>query len=166
MTERIPAVSATWVEHRFLAEDGRVADVALTDLAARVSILPAVPGGGERLAADAAIAWSAMKGPSAEHAYLALLPVPRDKLEEFDAWFIEEHGPMVFQAAQWATAMLCAVRQGPYTRIGVHLLADLAALDSPERQAAGVTPWTKQIMSADWSAGIVRFVGSRHEPDR
>ncbi len=165
MTERIPAVSATWVEHRFLAEDGRVADVALTDLAARISILPAVHGG-ERLSVDAAIAWSATKGPSAEHVYLAVFPLPRDKLEEFDAWFIEEHGPMILQAVQWATVMLCAVRQGPYTRIGVHLLTDLAALDSPERQAAGVTPWTKQIMSADWSAGIVRFVGSRHEPDR
>ncbi len=150
------------VEFRFLAVDGRIAEIALADPAASITIMPS-EAGGEFLSLAATIVWSTVKNPSAAHVYLAVLPVPRGSLEEFDAWFIEEHGPMVSRAQHWVSAMLCTVPNGLYSRIGVHLLDDLAAMDSEERRVAGATPWTQEVMAADWSAGIQRFVGSRHE---
>ena len=150
------------VEFRFLSEDGRIAEITLADPAASVCIMPSAAGG-ESLSLDATIVWSSVKNPSAAHVYLALLPVPRGILEEFDVWFIEEHGPMVSRARNWASAMLCTVSSGLYSRIGVHLLDDLAAMDSEERRVAGATPWAQEVMAAGWSAGIQRFVGSRHE---
>jgi hypothetical protein len=149
-------------QFRFLSADGRLAEITFADQAARVSINSSVTSR-DSLSVDANIVWSSVKNTRADHVYLALLPVPYGSLEEFDAWFIEEHGPMVSRAQNWASAMLCTSLSRLYSRIGVHLLDDLAALDSEERRLAGLTPWTQEVMAAEWSAGIQRFVGSRHE---
>lgn len=92
------------------------------------------------------------------HLFVVLFPVPSSDLPLLDEWFGLEHAPMLLQVAGWARARLVAVDAGPVTRVAVHELEDLAALNSPKRQQAGVTEWTRRVLASEWARSLRRHV--------
>ena len=52
----------------------------------------------------------------------------------------------------------------PWTHLALHYLADLAALDSPEREAARDTEWRKKLAEEQWfraSYQVFEAIGDR-----
>jgi hypothetical protein len=94
----------------------------------------------------------------ARHVFVVLFPVPAAELPEFDDWYRSEHAPLLAEVPGWARAGLVAPDDGPFSRAAVHDLADLAALDSPERRRAGETAWTGRVFAGAWAQGVQRHV--------
>jgi hypothetical protein len=97
-------------------------------------------------------------GTGPRHLFVVLFPVPVADLPSFDDWFSSEHAPLLVAAPGWSRARLVAPDTGPLTRVAVHDLADLDALDGPERQRAGATAWTGRVFAAEWARGVRRHV--------
>jgi hypothetical protein len=93
---------------------------------------------------------------SGSHLFLVTFPVPPEDLEEFDAWYREEHVPMLMAHASWLRCRryrAVSADRGVATRIALHLLADIAVLDSPERDAAAKTAWRQRLAERPWFRG-------------
>lgn len=85
--------------------------------------------------------------------YLVTFDVPEDFQEEFDAWYERDHLPHLMRNPAWVKCRRYAVVDSDpagVTRAAVHELADLSALDSPEREAARATPWRARLSRNDW----------------
>jgi hypothetical protein len=85
--------------------------------------------------------------------YLVTFSVPDDFLEEFDDWYERDHLPRLMQNPSWLRCRRYGVADGEpadVTRVAVHELADLAALESPERERARSTPWRARLSKNDW----------------
>jgi hypothetical protein len=94
----------------------------------------------------------------ARHLFVVLFGVPAAELAGFDDWFRSEHAPLLTAVPGWSRARLVAPDAGPVTRAAVHDVADLAALDSPERQRAGATAWTGRVFAGAWTKDVRRHV--------
>lgn len=88
-----------------------------------------------------------------EHYIFAIiLRVPREYQEEFDAFYAEEHMPIVLQNPSW---LACRRYRGELRSSGAectvvaHHLGTLAALNSKERKRAA-TPWRARIAQQEW----------------
>src|SRR5262245_14215606 len=80
--------------------------------------------------------------------YAVFFNVPPDGAAEFDAWYEEEHVPILMDAPDWLMVRRFAVSDGvpqPYTRLALHYLADEAVLSSPQRVRARGTPWRLRL---------------------
>jgi hypothetical protein len=90
------------------------------------------------------------------HLFLVIFPVPAIDQEEFDAWYREEHVPMLMAHPSWLRCRRYRVagdKQTTPTRIALHDLADLSVLESPERAAAAETKWRLELAARPWFAG-------------
>jgi hypothetical protein len=88
-----------------------------------------------------------------KYLYLVTFEVPEDFLVEFDAWYEKEHLPLLMSSPAWTRCRRYDVvdsEPGGVTRAAVHELADLSALDSPERARARATPWRTRLTRNSW----------------
>jgi hypothetical protein len=95
--------------------------------------------------------------------YPALLRVPDDRMQEIGRWYDEEHLPLLLSCPQWLMTRrfrIADARGLVFTHVALHYLADLRALQSPERDAARNTPWRDSLIAEGWFAPEYR-VGYR-----
>lgn len=96
--------------------------------------------------------------------YAVWFDVPADRLTDFDAWYDEDHAPLLMQAPAWLGIRRFDVGVSdpvPYNRLALHYLADRAALDGPERAQARATPWRARLAAEPWFKGSYK-VFDRH----
>ena len=85
--------------------------------------------------------------------YPVYFSVPDDRADEFNSWYEDEHVPMLLKCSDWLMVRRFEIYDGepqPWTHLALHYLADLAALDSPERAEAGETKWRKKLAEEQW----------------
>lgn len=92
-------------------------------------------------------------------AYPVFFGVPPEHEDDFNAWYDEEHLPILLGCPQWLGCrrfrLQGAHAQG-HTHLALHYLADLRALQSPERDAARDTPWRDRLAAGAWFRGDYR----------
>jgi len=80
--------------------------------------------------------------------------VPEAEWPEFDAWYEDEHVPLLMRVPGWLRVRRYVVRPGsagpPWTHLALHELRDAAALDAPEREAARATPRRAALAHRPW----------------
>ncbi len=87
--------------------------------------------------------------------------VPEQETAEFDAWYEQEHEPLLLEAADWLRVRRYRVLDaegGPWTHLAVHELASLEVLDSPERARARVGPRRDRLAARPWFAASGRWI--------
>jgi hypothetical protein len=88
--------------------------------------------------------------------YAVFFDVPTDRQNDFDAWYSEDHVPILLEDKRWLGVRRFAVGDGApgrFTRMALHYLADRAVLDSDARQRARQTPWRARLASEPWFKG-------------
>lgn len=91
--------------------------------------------------------------PPGRYLYLVTFTVPADRQEDFDAWYEEDHLPLLMANEHWLRCRRYAIAAGEppeVTRAAVHELADLAAMSSPERERARASDWRARLASEPW----------------
>jgi len=80
--------------------------------------------------------------------------VPDEDAEDFDAWYDSEHVPLLMEADGWLRVRRYRTLPGydgpPWTHLALHELADLSALDAPERARARGTAWRARLAERPW----------------
>lgn len=90
--------------------------------------------------------------------------VPDADVAEFDAWYEEEHVPLLLLAKDWLRVRRYRVLDGeggPWTHLAVHELRSVAAMDSPERARARLGPMRDALAGRPWFAESGRWVYER-----
>lgn len=94
--------------------------------------------------------------------FVVAFSVPDPDAEEFDAWYEQEHVPLLMKADGWLRVRRYTVRAGsegpPWTRLALHELRDPGVLAAPEREAARATPWRARLAERPWFAGNARWI--------
>ena len=88
--------------------------------------------------------------------YAAWFAVPPERLAEFDAWYDQDHVPLLLECPQWHAVRRYAVSGGvpkAWNRLALHYLDDATALESPARARARATPWRARLAAEPWFAG-------------
>lgn len=96
--------------------------------------------------------------------YAVFFTVPADREEAFNAWYVEEHVPLLLNCEQWLGCRRYRVVDGhpaTFTHMALHHLHDLSALESPAREAARATPWRAKLAAEPWFKGQYAIF-SRH----
>jgi hypothetical protein len=93
-------------------------------------------------------------GEPGEYVFLVSFQVPRDDQAEFDSWYESEHVPRLMNVPGWLRCRRYAVADhgSSPTRVALHELASLAALDSPVRAAAAASEWRQTLAERPWFA--------------
>ena len=93
--------------------------------------------------------------------YPVFFSVPDERAEEFNSWYTEENVPMLLKCNDWLMVRRFEISEGepqPWTHLALHYLADISALDSPERKAARNTEWRARLTTESWfRAGYLIF---------
>ncbi|WP_034295902.1 DUF4286 family protein [Herbaspirillum sp. RV1423] len=85
--------------------------------------------------------------------FTAMFTVPEEELANFDAWYVEDHIPILLECTDWLAVRRFAVTSaepGTYNRLAIHYLNSDAALSSPQRERARNTPWRNRMAANDW----------------
>ncbi|MBS7542830.1 DUF4286 family protein [Ancylobacter oerskovii] len=88
--------------------------------------------------------------------YAVFFTVPEDSLAEFDAWYCDDHVPLLLSDPRWIGTRRFAIRDGipeGYNRLALHHLADRKVLDSEAREKARATPWRARLAQQPWFRG-------------
>jgi hypothetical protein len=88
--------------------------------------------------------------------YAVFFDVPADRLGDFDAWYGEDHVPLLLEDKRWLGVRRFAITDGEpgrFTRLALHYLADRAVLESDARRRARQTPWRARLASEPWFKG-------------
>lgn len=88
--------------------------------------------------------------------FTVFFSVPDESADDFNAWYTEEHIPMLLECKDWLACRRFAIFEGdpqPWTHLALHYLNDVSALDSPERQAASSTEWRERLAAEPWFNG-------------
>ena len=94
---------------------------------------------------------------------LVAFDVPPARVKEVEAWYVEEHVPLLMRAPGWLRARryLVSSASGPirWTHLAFHELRDFSVLATKERAFARSTPWRAKFSAEPWfeSAGRVMF---------
>lgn len=95
-------------------------------------------------------------GPSepGDYVFLVSFDVPQVDQGEFDSWYETEHVPRLMEIPGWLRCRRYAVAGLGLTptRVAVHDLASLDALDSPLRAAAAASDWRRELAERPWFA--------------
>lgn len=100
--------------------------------------------------------------------YAVWFKVPQDELAEFDAWYTEDHVPLLLRCKDWLHVRRFNVVDGSpnkWNRLALHYLVTPDALDSSERAEARVTPWRSKLAARPWFKGeyqVFSRLGPRH----
>ena len=99
--------------------------------------------------------------------YPVFFNVPKERLQEFDAWYDEDHIPALMGCADWwAVRRFDLVDAHPKTfnRLALHYLGNEEALSSKARDKARSTEWRDRLACEPWFKGtymIFRKHGER-----
>ena len=88
--------------------------------------------------------------------YAVFFDVPADRQGDFDAWYGEDHVPLLLEDNRWLGVRRFAIGDGEpgrFTRLALHYLADRAVLESDARQRARQTPWRARLAAEPWFKG-------------
>jgi hypothetical protein len=92
--------------------------------------------------------------------FVVAFEVPEDVREEFDAWYEEEHVPLLLEVPGWLRVrryVLEPDQEGPQlTHLALHGLRGPEVLDAPER-ARLATPWRARLAANDWFQHSLRW---------
>jgi len=80
--------------------------------------------------------------------FTAMFAVPDANIADFDAWYVEDHLPILLNNKDWLAVRRFAIADGEpgrYNRLAIHYLQSDAALSSPERARARDTPWRNRM---------------------
>lgn len=106
------------------------------------------------MTSDTAAAGAATSAASDSMLFVVAFSVPQEDLNEFDAWYEEEHIPLLMRADGWLRIRRYRVlpgHEGPrWTHVALHELRDGAVLDPPEGAVAGTTPRRERLSRAGW----------------
>lgn len=96
-------------------------------------------------------------------AYLSVVAfsVPEDQESDFNAWYAEEHIPLLMEADDWLQVRRYKVidgHGGPWTHIAMHELASLEVMDSPERARARSGPRRASLADRPWFGASGRWL--------
>lgn len=102
--------------------------------------------------------------------YPVWFKVPAERLADFDAWYEQDHVPLLLECPEWRCVRRFNVTDGvpgDYNRLALHYLDDESALASPARDKARNTPWRARISAEPWFKGVYDVfskVGPRQLP--
>jgi len=102
--------------------------------------------------------------------YPVWFKVPPERLADFDAWYEQDHVPLLLECPEWRCVRRFNVTDGvpgDYNRLALHYLDDGSALASPAREKARNTPWRNRISAEPWFKGVYDVfakVGERQLP--
>jgi len=88
--------------------------------------------------------------------YAVWFNVPGEHLADFDAWYEQDHVPLLLECPQWRAVRRFHVKDGEpgrYNRLALHYLDDAGALESPARAKARATPWRARLADQPWFKG-------------
>lgn len=105
---------------------------------------------GETLAAAGGAQADALDAPLL---FAAMFDVPPAELADFDAWYEQDHVPLLLECSDWLMVRrfhLTAGEPRPFNRLALHYLASEQALSSPARARARETPWRERMAGRDW----------------
>jgi len=91
--------------------------------------------------------------------YPVFFSVPAERETEFNAWYMEEHLPILLRCPYWPACRRYRIdrpRAGGWTHIALHYLTDLRALESDARTQARATPWRARLATEEWFRGDYR----------
>jgi hypothetical protein len=92
----------------------------------------------------------------AKYLYAVFFTVPTDELSEFDAWYTEDHVPILLECPEWLGTRrfeIIEAHPGDYNRLALHYLTTPEALNSPARAKARTTPWRDKLAVKPWFKG-------------
>lgn len=98
--------------------------------------------------------------------YLVTFAVPASAQAEFDAWYEQDHVPTLMRNDTWLRVRRYAILDSvpaEVTRVALHELGDLTALDSPERAAARTSDWRARLAAEEWFGSARYAVYERSE---
>ncbi|WP_043830094.1 DUF4286 family protein [Muricoccus aerilatus] len=104
--------------------------------------------------------------------YAVWFQVPEDRLADFDAWYEQDHVPLLMESPDWLMVRRFRINDGeplPFNRLALHYLADRAALSSPAREKARATPWRARLAAEPWFKGsysVFEAIRPRQKPAR
>jgi hypothetical protein len=77
------------------------------------------------------------------------MSVPESGVADMEAWYVEEHIPMLLAAPGWRRSRRYRLVAGDGPRyLSLHEIESLAAFDSAEYKAAVSTPWRDRIVGS------------------
>lgn len=85
--------------------------------------------------------------------YSVFFSVPDKSEAEFNAWYEDEHVPMLLKCDDWLMCRRFLIEDGepqPWTHLALHYLNDMSAFDSPEREAARATEQFTKLSEEQW----------------
>ncbi len=85
--------------------------------------------------------------------YSVFFSVPDDMAHDFNAWYSDEHVPMLLKCDDWLMCRRFEIADGepqPWTHLALHYLNDLSAFESSEREAARSTKWFNKLSEHQW----------------
>jgi hypothetical protein len=91
--------------------------------------------------------------------YVVWFAVPPTRMADFDAWYEQDHIPLLMDCPEWLMARRFAIPEGApgaFTRIALHYLADRSAPDSPARYKARGTAWRAKLAAEPWFVGTYK----------
>lgn len=94
-------------------------------------------------------------------AYPVFFAVPDAREAEFNRWYDEEHLGILLGCEDWLACRrfrITTPHPAGFTHLALHYLAGIAALTSPERDAARATPWRDRLAVESWFCGEYRVL--------
>jgi hypothetical protein len=88
--------------------------------------------------------------------YPVFFTVPEPRLEEFDAWYDQDHVPTLLECPDWLGCRRFDIVSGApqsFNRLALHYLSDIRALDSDARAKARASEWRARLAEESWFKG-------------
>ncbi len=88
--------------------------------------------------------------------YAVFFQVPVERQVEFNAWYEQDHVPLLLECPEWLLVRRFRIVAGhpeAWTHLALHYLADPRALKSAEREHARATPWRARLAQESWFNG-------------
>ncbi|MFT8243696.1 hypothetical protein [Roseomonas sp. BN140053] len=104
--------------------------------------------------------------------YAVWFTVPAERCDDFDAWYEQDHVPLLMSSPDWWMVRRFRIidgEPGRFNRMALHYLGDEAAMRSPARDAARATPWRARLAAEPWFQGeysLFRRHGARQRAGR
>jgi hypothetical protein len=102
----------------------------------------------------------------AEYLYAVFFTVTQEDLPEFDAWYAQDHVPVLLECSDWLGTRRFEIVDGdpqPFNRLAIHYIKTPLALESPARAKARTTPWRDKLAVKPWFKGHY-LVFKNHRP--
>jgi hypothetical protein len=93
-----------------------------------------------------------------------LFKVPPEWHGEFDAWYDQEHMPMIFACEDWYMTTRYHVQGSEWTHLALHRIGGAGAFDSPALKAARLTPWRKKLLEHRWFTDVDKMIYFKQSP--